>query len=193
MGQQNLRGGASPAFQPRPRLTGLSRSGCVALELVSVSNWIGGTVRKLVLPMVMWAAVACRDGSPLEPLSALTYVTAIPSCGPADGPATVILLASAAFELPQPSAPYIQVFVPRRFTESSSGEVFEIGENFDEEANAWFYRSGVETQSATRGEVGITSLRENTLTGYVDLVFPDGVRMRGSFIASWQNRETFCG
>ncbi len=150
-------------------------------------------MRKLVLPMVMWAAVACNSRSPLEPLSALPYATAVPSCGPVDGPATLIYLASAPFELTDPSAPYIQVFVPRRFTEDARGDVFQIGDQFNEESNAWFYRSGVETQSATRGEVGITSLRENVLTGYVDLIFPDGVRMRGSFIASWQNRATFCG
>ena len=148
-------------------------------------------MRRLVLPMVMSAMVACHDGSPLEPLSTLPHATASPSCGPADGPATAIILSSTA-ELP-PVAPYIQVFVPRRFTETTAGDVFRIGEDFNEEASAWFHRSGVEMQSARRGEVGITALQGNQLTGYVDLVFPDGARIRGSFIAVWQDSVLLCG
>ena len=150
-------------------------------------------MRKIILPLITSLVIACDDDSPLEPLTALPHATAIPSCGPVDGPATLIYLASTPVELPQPSAPFIRVFVPRRFSESTPGEVFEIGEDFDEEANAWFYRSGVETQSAARGEVGVTALRGNQLTGYVDLVFPDGARIRGSFTASWQDLVMFCG
>ena len=148
-------------------------------------------MRKLILLLVTSLIVACDENAPLEPLAALAHASATPSCGPADGPATAIVLASTA-ELP-PVAPFIQVFVPRRFTESTPGDVFVVGEDFNEEASAWFHRSGVEMQSARRGEVGITALRGDQLTGYVDLVFPDGTRMRGSFTASWQAREIFCG
>ena len=150
-------------------------------------------MRKIILPLVLALVVACRESAPLEPLDALPHATAVPSCGPVDGPATLIYLSSTPVELPQPAVPFIRVFVPRRFTESTPGEVFEIGEDFNEEANAWFYRSGVETKSAERGEVGVTALRGNQLTGFVNLVFPDGVRMRGSFTASWQDFATFCG
>jgi hypothetical protein len=150
-------------------------------------------VRKLVLSMVTYVLIGCSDNPPLEPLSALPHAAAMPSCGPADGPATVIYLASTAVQLPQPDVPFIQVFVPRRYTESTEGDVFRIGENFNEEASAWFHRSGVELKSATRGEVGITELRANQLTGYVDLEFEDGVRIRGSFSASWQYFEILCG
>ena len=151
-------------------------------------------MRKIILLMVATLIVACDDDTPLQPLSALPHATATPSCGPADGPATAIYLASTPVQLPQPDVPFIQVFVPRRFTESTTeGVVFRIGENFDEEASAWFHRSGVELKSATSGEVGITAFTGNLLTGYVDLEFPDGVRVRGSFSASWQHREILCG
>ena len=148
---------------------------------------------KIILPLLTALVIACNEDSPLEPLTSLPHALAIPSCGPVDGPATLIYFASTPVELPEPSVPFIRVFVPRRFNESTPGDVFEIGEDFDEEANAWFYRSGVETQSAARGEVGITALRGNQLTGYVDLVFPDGARMRGSFSATFQNLVMFCG
>lgn len=150
-------------------------------------------MRKLILPLVTLLVGACHENSPLEPLAALPHAAATPSCGPADGPATLIYLASSPVELLQPSVPFIQVFVPGRFTESTPREVFDVGEDFNEEASAWFHRSGVELQSATRGVVGITAFRGNLLTGYVDLTFPDGVRMRGTFTASWQPREILCG
>jgi hypothetical protein len=129
----------------------------------------------------------------LEPLGELPHAAAVASCGPADGPATQIYLASTPVELPQPVAPFIQVFVPRRFTESTPDMVFSIGDDYNEEASAWFHTSGVEPRQAVRGEVGITSLASNRLTGFVDLVFPNGVRIRGSFNASWHDMQTFCG
>ena len=150
-------------------------------------------MKKVVVSMVTFALVGCSDNPPLEPLSALPNAAAMPSCGPADGPATVIYLASTPVELPQPSVPFVQVFVPRRYTESTEGDVFRIGEDFNEEASAWFHRSGIALKSATGGEVGITALRANQLSGYVDLEFPDGVRLRGSFTATWQNVEMLCG
>jgi hypothetical protein len=117
----------------------------------------------------------------------------VSSCGPADGPATYIYLSSTPVELPQPVAPFIQLFVPKRFSESTAAEVFAIGDDFNVEASAWFHTSGVEPRQATRGEVGITSLASNRLTGFVDLVFPNGVRIRGSFNAPWHDPQTLCG
>ena len=137
--------------------------------------------------------LACGDDPPLSPLSELPHSAAVASCGPADGPATYIYLASTPLELPQPVSPYIQVFVPKRFNESSPREVFSIGDDFNEEASAWFNTSGVEARQAVSGKVQITALRADRLTGFVDLVFPSGIRMRGSFNASWHDLQTFCG
>jgi hypothetical protein len=150
-------------------------------------------VRKAILLVVTGPAIACGGDTPLKPLSELPHAAAVASCGPTDGPATMIYLASTPLELPQPSAPYIQVFVPTRYAESTPGKVYVIGEDFNEEASAWFNTSGVEPRQAVRGEVGVTALRANRLTGFVDLVFPNGVRMRGSFDASWHDFQQFCG
>jgi hypothetical protein len=150
-------------------------------------------VRPRYLGTLILLAAACNSDRLVKPVDGLPYALATPSCGPADGPATIIVLASTPVELPQPSVPYIQVFVPRRFTESTRGDVFEIGDDINENSNAWFYRSGVETKSARRGEVGITALRGNQLTGYVDLEFPDGARIRGAFSATFHSVATFCG
>ena len=150
-------------------------------------------MRKTLLLLATLTVVACDDDSPLEPLDTLPHAAAVASCGPADGPATYIYLASTPLELPQPIAPFIQVFVPKRFSEATRGEVFRIGDDFNEEASAWFNTSGLEPRQALSGEVAVTSLRNNRLTGFVDLVFPNGVRMRGSFNASWHEMSTqFC-
>jgi hypothetical protein len=150
-------------------------------------------VRKLILPVVTWLLTACGGDAPLEPLSELPHSAAVASCGPADGPATYIYLSPTPVELPQPLVPFIQVFVPKRFTESTRAEVFAIGNDFNEEASAWFNTSGVEPRQAIRGEVGITSLASNRLTGFVDLVFPNGLRIRGSFNALWHDTLILCG
>lgn len=148
---------------------------------------------RILVPIATVVILACGDDLPLEPLDALPHSAAVASCGPADGPATYIYFASSPFELPQPIAPYIQVFVPKRFNESSPPEVFSIGDDFNEEASAWFNTSGIEPRQAVSGKVQVTSLRANRLIGFVDLVFPNGVRMRGSFNASWHEAQGFCG
>ncbi len=137
--------------------------------------------------------MACRSNRILEPIDGLSHAVASNSCGPADGPATIIILASGPVELPQPPVPYVHVFVPRRLSEATSRAVFKIGDDINEDSNAWFFRSGVEQKSANRGEVGITAVRGNQLTGYVDLEFPDGARIRGSFAATFQPRAILCG
>ena len=150
-------------------------------------------MKKVVLPVLIGLLSACEGGSSLEPIDELPHSAAVSSCGPADGPATYIYLSPTPVELPQPVAPYIQVFVPRRFSESSAAEVFVIGDDINEEASAWFNTSGVEARQAVSGEVQVTSLVSNRLTGSVDLVFPNGLRIRGSFNAPWHDPQLLCG
>ena len=150
-------------------------------------------MKRIILPLTAGLFIACGRSDPLEPLDTLPHSAAVASCGPADGPATYIYLASTPLELPQPVAPYIQVFVPRRFSEATRSASFVIGEDFNEDASAWFNFSGLEPSQAVSGDVGVTSLRNGRLKGFVDLVFPNGVHMRGSFDASWSDMQTFCG
>lgn len=146
------------------------------------------------IPAVIAAlcVIACGNDSPLEPLAALPHAVATPSCGPTDAPITLIYLASTPVELPQPVSPFVQAHVPKAFGELTSGEVFPVGESF-EDAMVWFYRSGIETKLATRGEVGITAVNANNISGYVDLRFDDGTILRGSFNAQLQPRTMLCG
>jgi hypothetical protein len=136
--------------------------------------------------------VGCGDDSaPTEPVSGLPHAAASNSCGPADGAAVVIYLASMPIESLQPVAPFLQVHIWRSITELGAGSVIPISESISD-ANAWFRGSGVERQ-ATGGEVGVTSRSATSLGGYVDLRFADGPRMRGTFTATWEPRAVLCG
>ena len=140
---------------------------------------------------VVWL-FACSSDSPLEPLDGLPHALATNSCGPTDAPIVLVYLASQPVDLQQPVSPFLQVHIPVSFTELTRDAVFEVGESFHD-ANAWFYRSGLETTTATRGEVGVSHVSAGAISGFVDLEFEDGTRLRGSFSASWQPRQLLCG
>lgn len=144
------------------------------------------------LVIALFPLAACTDETPLEPLSQLPFAYATNSCGAADAPIVLVYLAAQSFDLAQPVAPFVQVHFPSAATALKAGDVFQIGEDYLE-ANAWFHGSGVETRQASRGEIGVTAFNANTLSGYVDLVFPDGPTFRGTFMAAWQPRQLLCG
>jgi hypothetical protein len=149
-------------------------------------------LKRPVIGLLGCLLVACSDDPvPLEPLSELPYAVATPSCGPADGPAVLIYLASMPIESLQPVAPFVQVNIWRSITDLNAGTVVPISESLSD-ASVWFRGSGIERE-ATGGEVGVTSRTSTTLAGYVDLQFADGFTMRGSFTATWTPRQMLCG
>lgn len=147
-------------------------------------------VSRLTIALCLLAS--CDNETPLEPLSELRFAYATPSCGPTDGPTVLIYLAAQSFELPLPVAPYLEVQIPHASTQLRAGDVFHVSELFTE-ANAWFHGSGVETRTASSGEVGVTEFSANLLSGYVDLEFDGGPKFRGTFMAAWQPRQLLCG
>ena len=176
------------------RVPGLRRVSFLRRLVYRNSSYLlqGGYVSKLSpLALALCFIPACGE-TPLEPLSELPFAYATPSCGPTDAPIVLVYLAAQSFELAQPVAPFVQVHFPRSSSVLQAGDVFEIEEDYME-ANAWFHGSGVETRQAIDGEIGVTAFSANTLSGYVDLEFPGGPTIRGSFIAAWQPRQLLCG
>jgi hypothetical protein len=149
-------------------------------------------LKRFVPVLVACLSAGCgNESAPLAPLRALPHAVATNSCGPADGPLVVVYLASMPIESLQPVAPFVQVHIPKSFAELGAGSVFPISESFTD-ANAWFHGSGVE-RTANGGEIGVTSTSATAMAGYVDLRFPDGVRLRGTFTANFQPRLMLCG
>ena len=149
-------------------------------------------LKRVFLALSAMLAAGCSDNPvPSEPLSDLPFAVATNSCGPADGPVVAIYLASTRIESLQPSAPFISIRIPHSFETVGAGSKYQITELFTD-ASAFFHGSGIE-RTANGGEVGITSKSSTTLTGYVDLRFADGPRMRGTFAATWQPTQFLCG
>ena len=150
-------------------------------------------IKRSLPALLVCLAAACGDESaPTEPVSGLPHAVATNSCGPTDGPAVLIYLAAQPVESQQPVAPYVQVQIWESFTALAAGSVFQVSDFFMQ-ANASFHGSGVETKSANDGEVGVTSRTSTAIAGYVDLRFPDRVRLRGTFSAAWEPRQILCG
>ena len=147
-------------------------------------------VSRLALALCLLSS--CNKESPFEPLNELPFAYATPSCGPADGPTVVVYLAAQSFELGQPVAPFLQVQIPTSSTQLKPGDVFHVSTLFTE-TTASFHGSGVETRTASSGEIGVTAFSANLLSGYVDLKFEGGPSFRGTFMAAWQPRQLLCG
>jgi len=149
-------------------------------------------IKRSLPALLVCLAAACSDESaPTEPVNGLPYAVATNSCGPADGAMVAIVLAAQPVEALQPVAPYVQIHIQGSFDALSAGAVFPISESY-QDANAWFHGSGVE-RTANGGEIGVTSRTSTAIAGYVDLRFPDGVRLRGTFSAAWEPRQLLCG
>jgi hypothetical protein len=146
-----------------------------------------------IMPIIVTGALllACGD-APLEPVDGISHAVATPSCGPADEPITAIYLAPTPVELPQPVSPFVQAHLPRAPAELTAGDEFRIGETF-QDAIVWFYLSGLDTRLASHGEIGITAVDASDISGYVDLKFDDGTKLRGSFKARLTPRVMLCG
>ena len=150
-------------------------------------------IKRSLLGFLACLSAACGDESvPTEPVPGLPNAVATNSCGPADGPAVAIYLAAQPVESLQPVAPYVQVNIQGSFNALGAGTVFRITESY-QVASAWFHGSGVEVKIANDGEVGVTTKSATGLAGYVDLRFPDGLRLRGRFSANWEPRQMLCG
>ena len=137
------------------------------------------------------AVVSCARKSPAEPVEGLPYAIATLSCGPTDKPVVVIYLTSTPVELQQPVSPFMQVYLPDSFHELRRGRVYPVGNTIDD-AMVTFHSSGLPARMAQRGEVGVSSLANDEIRGFVDLVFAGGLKMRGSFIAPFQERQLSC-
>jgi hypothetical protein len=142
--------------------------------------------------LVTVLAAAC-GGEPLEPLDGLPHALATPSCGPADEAIVAIYLAAEPIESLQPAVPFVQVHIPASLSGLRAGQEWHVLD-FPTRLTAWLYDdNGTTFRLADRGEVGISEASSSEITGYVDLRFQGGTRIRGRFEADWQPRELLCG
>lgn len=130
--------------------------------------------------------LACPQGRITEPIASLPFATASPGCGPADGPAVEITLASAN----DPSAvPHVRVVLYESLDRLTRRWTLGEGAGF-----ASYVTSLDHEESASSGTVEIERVDSaNKVTGTVHLVFPHAGIIRGRFQAAWVPRLMLCG
>jgi hypothetical protein len=131
----------------------------------------------------------------LDPPNGLEHSIAMPTCGPADEPyVSIYLTPEPTTDVGSPRAPYLHLNIPAGFTYLRDGQTFEIGD-YPSGSNAWYTRD--ETSSflleASSGDIRISDVSSSEIEGTINLRFPNGARIRGSFEAPWRHRQTFCG
>jgi hypothetical protein len=143
------------------------------------------------LSLVIAGATACESDHPSGPIPGLPFAAALPSCGPADGPAVEILLVSA--ELAggaDPQTPFVRIMLTHGISEIG-GKTYVLGE-----ANgvASYISAPGEIEVSSGGEVRIgTADTARGVSGTVDITFPTRGKVAGRFTAGWTARTMLCG
>jgi len=110
-------------------------------------------------------------------------------CGPADGPATGITLASQPFTPAGPSFPYIAIMIEQPLS-ALAGRTFLVGSGGT--AGATYIVGPNSYESASMGRVIIGSVdADSTIHGEVSLVF-SSQRVSDNFNAVWINSRVLC-
>ena len=137
-------------------------------------------------------SLACGASGIPGPPAGLPHAAARPACGPADGPAVQILLASAPVGTAGPATPYVSIYIWEGVDQLSERVLVVTRDNAD--GSVWYQLSPSESVLASSGIVRITSVSaDNTIEGSADLTFPRGRRVRGGFRASWIPGTMLCG
>lgn len=136
-------------------------------------------------------SVACASDGASGPIPGLPYAAALPTCGPADGPAVEILLVSTAPSgAAEPQAPFVRIMIAHGLSELP-GKTFALGES-----------NGVASYISAPGQIEVSSggkVRVGTadtargVSGTVDINFPTHGKVAGRFTAAWTARTTRCG
>lgn len=134
---------------------------------------------------VVAAALSCDLIGPQD----FPHAVATFNCGPTDGPATAILLASRPIESLQPSYPFISVDIWQPLS-SLPGTVWRVGNS---EAMMRYFTGPGEFQWAAAGSVRIDRVgTDNRVEGRVELRFPPRF-LSEDFSAAWVERLVVCG
>lgn len=141
--------------------------------------------------LVVAFAMACSSDATSPLFRGFVYSAAAFQCGPADGPAVAIYLAPNPIGSIEPSAPFVRVYVPVQLDQLTA-HVWPIASNT--EAGAWFHADASSSELAESGYMIVSSVdSDNTITGSVDLRFPDAGHIKTAFSAKWQPNNILCG
>jgi hypothetical protein len=132
-------------------------------------------------------SLACAGEPATEPPAAFPHAAAWPECGPADGAAVTIYLATEPFTTPMPALPYVRIAVWQPARDLPGRTWTLTGDRADGDVA---YCSATDLcVSASAGTVTIQSLdADTTITGSADLIFGSRT-VTGGFSAEWLPRR----
>ena len=140
--------------------------------------------------LVSATATSCKSTGPVnEP--EFRHAVSLPQCGPADGPATAVLMARYPFEGIEPGNPYVRVLILRAAADLP-GTTWHVG-SITDDAGALYYSASGDPEQVTSGTVRITTVvPQQRVEGSVDLQFPSR-RVNEDFSAPWIEPLILCG
>lgn len=131
-------------------------------------------------------AMACSD-SVSPAFRAFAYSSVAAQCGAADGPAVAVFLAPTQEGANGGSAPYVRVSVEVSVNQLAG--VWATNSN----ATAWFQSDAFTSEVAKAGYMFVSSVdSDNTVTGYVDLEFPNAGHIKTDFRAKFRPLNVLC-
>jgi len=134
----------------------------------------------------------CNLSGPVNPPEAgFTHSVSTFMCGPADGPATAILLARDLIDGLQPSNPYVSVVIQRPAS-GLAGTTWLVGTNVGD-VNAVYVAGSGQHEEAISGTVRIDRVvAQERVEGSVELRFPSRT-VTEAFSAPWIEMFILCG
>jgi hypothetical protein len=149
----------------------------------------------IVLALGVLALPACGSNPssgpewPTGPALELPLAVAERSCGPTDGPATLLRLSTAASEPPAPPVAFVSVW---RTRSELAGHTFVLD---GRQGGASLQRTaGGEYVPAADGRMSVERVRaDGTIEGRVWVRFRDGLLVAQEFVAPWREALTICG
>lgn len=150
--------------------------------------------RSLAIASLLLASAStasCNSTGPAnQPQGDFRHAVSTFQCGPADGPATAVLLARDSIDGLQATNPYVRVVILRSAAELQ-GTSWMIGTNFNDAAALYFDSDNPE--QATSGTVRITRVAaQQRVEGSVALRFPSRM-VTEEFSAPWIEPFMLCG
>jgi hypothetical protein len=140
--------------------------------------------------LVVVFAMACSSDSVSPGSKAFAYSTVTPQCGPADGPAAAVYLAPSLAGATGESAPYVRVYVAVSVDQLTG--LWPITTNSN--AAASFQSDASAYEVAESGYMFVRSVdSDNTVTGSVDLQFPNAGHIKTDFRAKFRPTSILCG
>lgn len=134
-------------------------------------------------------AMACSS-SVSPAFRGFAYSSVAAQCGPADGPAVAVFLAPTQEGADGATAPYVRVYVAVPVNQLAG--VWPIKTTSD--ATAWFQSDASTSEVAESGYMFVSSVdSDNTVTGNVDIQFPDGGHIKTDFRAKFRPNVALCG